>query len=79
MADASRVPVINALSDRFHPCQALADMFTLLEQFGTLRDRRVAYIGDGNNVCNSLMHAATILGVGMVVVTPEGFEPSPRA
>lgn len=75
MADASRVPVINALSDRFHPCQALADMFTLLEQFGTLRDRRIAYIGDGNNVCNSLMHAATILGVGMVVVTPEGFEP----
>ena len=75
MADASRVPVINALSDRFHPCQALADMFTLLEQFGTLRDRRIAYIGDGNNVCNSLMHAATILGVGMVVVTPDGFEP----
>lgn len=76
MADASRVPVINALSDRFHPCQALADMFTLLEQFGTLRDRRIAFIGDGNNVCNSLMHAAAILGVGMVVVTPEGFEPS---
>jgi len=81
LTDASRVPVINALSDRFHPCQGLADLFTLWERPGGLRPGgrrlRLAYVGDGNNVCHSLMHAATMLGVDTTVVTPPGFEPAP--
>ncbi|GJQ30369.1 MAG: ornithine carbamoyltransferase [Phycisphaerae bacterium] len=80
MAEAARCPVINALSDRFHPCQALADLFTLFElaghDAGRLRAMRLAYVGDGNNVCHSLMHAATLLGVGMTVVTPRGYAPA---
>lgn len=72
----SRAPVINALSDRFHPCQALADVFTLRERLGTLAGARLAYVGDGNNVCHSLMHAATLLGVDMTVVTPPGRAPA---
>jgi ornithine carbamoyltransferase len=81
LAHHARVPVINALSDRFHPCQALADLFTLWEKTsGTLRhdeDRlRVAYVGDGNNVCHSLMHACALLGVDCTVITPKGYEPA---
>jgi ornithine carbamoyltransferase len=79
LAEVSRVPVINALSDRFHPCQSLADLFTLWERPAGLRpngDRlRLAYIGDGNNVCHSLMQAACVLGVDMTVVSPAGYEP----
>lgn len=79
LADAARVPVVNALSDRFHPCQALADLFTLWERPGQLAPSgqrlRVAYVGDGNNVCHSLMHACCLLGVDITVVTPEGYEP----
>ncbi|HLO39968.1 MAG TPA: ornithine carbamoyltransferase [Phycisphaerales bacterium] len=70
------VPVVNALSDRFHPCQALADLFTLREKFGELRGRRLAFVGDGNNVCHSLMHCAALLGVDMTVVTPAGYAPA---
>ena len=75
----TRVPVINALSDRFHPCQALADLFTLWERTnGTLQvagERlRVAYVGDGNNVAHSLMHACGLLGVDCTVITPKGHE-----
>lgn len=77
LAAASRVPVINALSDRFHPCQALADLFTLRERFGDLRRVRLCFIGDGNNVCHSLMHAACLAGTSITVVTPEGYEPAP--
>ncbi len=77
LAAASRVPVINALCDLYHPCQALADYFTLWERFGRLEGLRVAYVGDGNNVCHSLMHGAAILGAELIVVTPEGHEPSP--
>jgi ornithine carbamoyltransferase len=80
MAEAARCPVVNALSDRFHPCQALADLFTLYERAGhdhaRLRGMRLLFIGDGNNVCHSLIHCATLLGVGTTVVTPKGFGPA---
>jgi ornithine carbamoyltransferase len=75
LAAAARIPVINALCDRHHPCQALADFQTLLERGFDLRHDRLAWIGDGNNVCHSLMEMASILGCGMTVVTPEGLEP----
>lgn len=78
MADASRVPVINALSDRFHPCQSLADILTLKEHAEragrTLAGSTLAYIGDGNNVCHSLVHAAAMTGVRITVITPPGRE-----
>ncbi|MCC6427427.1 MAG: ornithine carbamoyltransferase [Phycisphaerales bacterium] len=76
LAEHAEKPVINALSDRFHPCQALADIFTVQERLGTLKGARLAFIGDGNNVCNSLMHAATLLGVDMTVITPKGYGPA---
>jgi ornithine carbamoyltransferase len=76
MAAASSVPVVNALCDMHHPCQALADMLTLRERFGSLKGLKVAYIGDGNNVCHSLMHACVLNGAWVVAVTPKGFEPS---
>jgi ornithine carbamoyltransferase len=76
LAHHASIPVINALSDRFHPCQALADLFTLWERPGGLEGVRLAWVGDGNNVCHSLMHAAALLGVDMTVVTPRGYEPS---
>ncbi len=76
LADAAKVPVINALSDRYHPCQALADLFTLWERPGGLEKQRVAYVGDGNNVCHSLMHAAALLGVDVTAITPPGCEPA---
>ena len=62
LANAANIPVINALSDKFHPCQALADFFTLEEKFGDLRGFPLAYVGDGNNVCHSLMFLAAQLG-----------------
>src|SRR5216683_6413604 len=62
MAANTKIPVINALSDRFHPCQALADFFTLEEKFGALRGFKLAYVGDGNNVCHSLIFLAARLG-----------------
>jgi ornithine carbamoyltransferase len=81
MADTAHPSVINALSDRFHPCQALADLFTLYERAGCdaagLRRLRLAYVGDGNNVCHSLMHASTLLGVHTTVITPKGYAPTP--
>ena len=75
LAAAARVPVVNALCDMHHPCQALADFQTLLERGFDLRHDRLAWIGDGNNVCHSLMEMASILGCGMSVITPEGLEP----
>jgi ornithine carbamoyltransferase len=75
LAEFSNVPVINALSDRFHPCQAYADFFTLLERFGALRGLKLAYVGDGNNVCNSLMSVAARVGAEIRVATPPGYEP----
>ena len=75
LAQYANIPVINALSDRFHPCQAFADFFTLQERFGSLRGLKLAYIGDGNNVCNSLMSAGARVGAEVRVATPEGYEP----
>jgi len=75
MAHFAKVPVINALSDEFHPCQALADLFTLKEHAGSLAGKRIAYVGDGNNVCCSLILLATTLGMKATVISPEGFEP----
>jgi len=75
LGEHSDVPVINALSDLEHPCQALADYLTLKEQFGELKGLKVAYMGDGNNVCHSLMIGAAALGVHLTVITPKGFEP----
>ncbi len=76
LAACSSIPVINALSDLHHPCQALADWFTLLERFGSLTTPHLVWVGDGNNVCHSLLEAAASVGGRMTVVTPEGYEPS---
>jgi ornithine carbamoyltransferase len=75
MAEYAKVPVINALSNLEHPCQALADYLTLCERFGDLKDRRLAYVGDGNNVAHSLLLTAACLGSSIRVATPEGYEP----
>ena len=75
LAHWSSVPVINALSDRFHPCQALADIFTLQEKLDDLRDRKLAFIGDGNNVANSLMLTTLRMGMNFSIATPRGYEP----
>jgi ornithine carbamoyltransferase len=76
LAHWSRVPVINALSDTYHPCQALADVFTLHEKFGTLARRTVAFVGDGNNVAHSLMLCCARLGANFVIACPSGYEPN---
>jgi len=76
-ARASSVPVVNALTDTHHPCQALADMMTILEKKGRLKGVRLAYIGDGNNVANSLIEASSRLGLDIVLACPEGYEPDP--
>ncbi len=75
MAEHASVPVINALTDHEHPCQALADYFTLREKFGNLRRIRLAWVGDGNNVAHSLMLTAAALGSAITVATPAGYEP----
>jgi ornithine carbamoyltransferase len=75
MAMHASVPVINALSEQEHPCQAMADMLTLQQQFGDLRGLHLAYVGDGNNVAHSLMLAAASLGVTISIGTPRGYEP----
>ncbi len=75
LAQTADIPVINGLSELLHPCQALADTMTLMEQWGDVSGRRVAFIGDGNNTCHSLMTACVKLGIHMVVCTPEGYEP----
>jgi len=77
LAAHGRIPVINALSDRFHPCQALSDFFTLEERFGGLRGLKLAYVGDGNNVCHSLLTIGARVGAQIRVATPAGFEPDP--
>jgi len=75
MAASASIPVINALSDKFHPCQALADFFTLEEKIGNLRGFKLAYVGDGNNVCHSLIFLAARLGVHLRIATPPNYEP----
>jgi len=76
LAANARVPVINALSDKFHPCQAYADFFTLEEKFGVLRGLKFAYVGDGNNMCHSLVAAAARTGAHIRIATPAGYEPN---
>jgi len=78
MAEHASVPVINALSDLEHPCQALADYLTLLERFGDLKERCLAYVGDGNNVAHSLLLTCACLGSSIRVATPAGYEPNPQ-
>ena len=75
LAAHSDAPVINGLTDDFHPCQALADVMTIRERFGTFEGVRVAYLGDGNNVCHSLMVACAKLGLEFTAATPSGYEP----
>jgi ornithine carbamoyltransferase len=77
LARWSGIPVINALSDLYHPCQALADVFTLREHFGKVRGLKLAYVGDGNNVAHSLMLCCARLGIHVSVSTPAGYEPLP--
>jgi ornithine carbamoyltransferase len=73
LAEHATVPVINGLSDFNHPCQALADVFTIMERFGEMKDLRVAYVGDGNNVAVSLIFASAQLGMHASIATPEGY------
>ena len=76
MAASINIPVVNALSDKFHPCQALADYFTLEEKFGALKGFKLAYVGDGNNVCHSLLILAARLGVNLRIATPANYAPA---
>ena len=76
LAAATDIPVINGLTDDFHPCQALADVMTIRERLDTFEGVRVTYLGDGNNVCHSLMVACAKLGMDFVAATPQGYEPS---
>jgi len=78
LARHSSIPVINGLTDSAHPCQALADVMTIRERLGRLEDVTVAYLGDGNNVCASLMVACAKLGAPFRAATPEGYDPDPR-
>jgi ornithine carbamoyltransferase len=75
MAANISIPVVNALSDKFHPCQALADFFTLEEKFGSVKGFKLAYVGDGNNVCHSLMYLGARLGVHIRIATPANYAP----
>jgi ornithine carbamoyltransferase len=75
MAKYASIPVINALSDLHHPCQVVADLYTVWEKFGTLEGLKVAYVGDGNNVCNSLLIGCSKLGIDVSVACPLGYEP----
>jgi ornithine carbamoyltransferase len=75
LAAHADIPVINGLTDDFHPCQALADVMTIRERLGEFEGVRIAYLGDGNNVCHSLMIACAKLGMDVVAATPEGYEP----
>ena len=79
LAEHADIPVINGLTDYAHPCQALADLMTIRERLGRLSGARLAYLGDGNNVCVSLMVGAARFGMRFVAATPEGYEPDPNA
>ena len=75
LAKHATIPVINALSDLYHPCQILADLYTVWEKRGVLKGLKLAYVGDGNNVCNSLLIGCSKMGVNISVACPSGYEP----
>ena len=77
-AEHATIPILNGLTDAAHPLQALADAMTIRERFGTFTGVRVAYLGDGNNVCHSLMRIAARTGMHFVAACPEGYEPDPE-
>lgn len=77
-AEAADIPVINALTDLYHPCQALADLLTVVERFGSARGRRLVYIGDGNNVAHSLLFAGAKSGMHVTICAPKGYQPDPE-
>ena len=77
LAKYATIPVINGLSDLSHPCQALSDLFTIKEKLGKLEGVKLAYIGDGNNVCHSLLYGTARLGMQLNIATPKGYEPQP--
>ena len=76
LAKYSEVPVISGLTNLEHPCQALADMLTIKEHFGSFKGKKICFVGDGNNVCNSLLLIAPLLGMDMSVACPKGYEPN---
>ena len=76
LSEHASIPVINGLSDSFHPCQILADFMTIKEKKGKLKELKIAWIGDGNNVCNSMIYGAALSGLNMSIATPKGFEPN---
>lgn len=76
LSKSSTIPVINGLCDLYHPCQALTDVYSVLEKFGTLKNKTLAYIGDGNNVCHSLMLVCAKMGLNMSIATPVNYEPN---
>ena len=78
MEKSSKVPVINGLCNKYHPCQILADLMTIKEKFGKFEGLKLAYIGDGNNVCNSLIEGCTKVGIKISVATPKGYEPDKK-
>ncbi|MBS3926142.1 MAG: ornithine carbamoyltransferase [Nitrosarchaeum sp.] len=75
LSDSSSIPVINGLSDSFHPCQILADFMTIKEKKGKFKGLKIAWIGDGNNVCNSMIYGCALSGAKISIATPKGFEP----
>ena len=77
LADYASIPVINGLTDLLHPCQALTDLLTIEEQLGSLKGRKLVYVGDGNNMAHSLMYACAKVGMDMVCASPKGYQPYP--
>ncbi len=75
LAAFGSIPVINALTDLLHPCQVLADIFTIYEEYGTIKGKKLAYIGDGNNMANSLLYGCSKVGIDVSIATPKGYEP----
>ncbi len=75
LSESSSIPVINGLSDSFHPCQILADFMTIKEKKGKFKGLKIAWIGDGNNVCNSMIYGCALSNVKLSIATPKGFEP----
>src|SRR6476469_5837711 len=76
LAEYASIPVINGLTDLLHPCQGLTDYFTASEKLGDLKGRKIAYIGDGNNMAHSLMYGASKVGMDIAIATPSGYEPN---